>query len=628
MRETSFIEQNEEKWREFEQILEGQRHDPEKLNELFIKVTDDLSYARTFYPNRSVRVYLNGLAQKVFFYIYKGKTSRRSRFITFWTYDLPLLVYEARKELLLSFVIFVFAIAIGMLSSAADPNFPRSILGDHYINMTDENIRSGDPMAIYKEKGELNMFLGITLNNILVALQTFVLGIFYAIGTIGSLLYNGIMLGAFQFFFIEKGLFWESFLAVWLHGAFEISSIVIAGAAGLTMGKGLVFPGTLSRMRSFQLAARRGMSILTGTIPLFIVAGFIESYFTRHTEAPDFLRGTFIFACFIFVVFYFVIFPWLKARKSFISSEEKRLTPDVVRRVDYSIIKTTGDLFTETFIFYRKNFQPIVSVSFVGAVLYCVGAFLWTDTKIASMFIYQQGIFGSLQALPQFLIHKHHTLLFPFATVAMSLVAYTVLRAVSKDSDEAHQNDKKTALNQLADFMKTLFIVTLFNLALFTMSWYTLILVLAVFPLLFLWAQIMLSENKGIFFGLERSLRLIGNVYGQMLGLFFTLFLCGMLFMFILDSGSILLLGKGLIWFLLEIISMNFYFSSENAAIFSTIVITFMMIFILLLIFGLWVAGSGLQYFSNLEIHGATFLKERLKQIGKRQKIRGLERED
>ncbi|MBI5914483.1 MAG: stage II sporulation protein M, partial [Bacteroidetes bacterium] len=73
MRETSFIRQNEKKWKEFEQLLNGQHHDPEKLNDLFIQVTDDLSYARTFYPNRSVRVYLNGLAQKVFFNIYKTK---------------------------------------------------------------------------------------------------------------------------------------------------------------------------------------------------------------------------------------------------------------------------------------------------------------------------------------------------------------------------------------------------------------------------------------------------------------------------------------------------------------------------------------------------------------------------
>ena len=78
MRETSFIKQNKEKWKEFEQILENKNKDPDKLNELFIQITDDLSYSRTFYPNRSVRVYLNNLAQRIFTSIYKNKKSRKN----------------------------------------------------------------------------------------------------------------------------------------------------------------------------------------------------------------------------------------------------------------------------------------------------------------------------------------------------------------------------------------------------------------------------------------------------------------------------------------------------------------------------------------------------------------------
>ena len=627
MRETSFIEQNKEKWQEFEQFLEGQRQDPEKLNELFVQVTDDLSFARTFYPNRSVRVYLNGLGQKIFFNIYKGKKSRWSRFVAFWTEDLPFLLYEARKDLLLAFLIFALAMAIGMLSSAADPDFPRMIMGDRYIDMTEENIQSGDPMAVYKERGELNMFLGITLNNILVALQTFVLGIFYAIGTIGSLLYNGIMLGAFQYFFIEKGLFRESFLAVWLHGAFEISSIVIAGAAGLTMGKGLVFPGTLSRLRSFQLAARRGMSIMVGTIPLFIAAGFTESYLTRNTDAPDLLRGTFIFVCFGFVLFYFVLFPWLKARKGFAKRKEERLTPDVDRAVDFSSIKTTGDLFTEAFISFRKNFQSIAWAAFVGAVLFCAGAFFFAKVAPAKLFIYQQGMFSSVQAIPQFLVNENHFLLFPLTVLGMSLVTFVAQRALARGNEGGNVQDNSSISSQIFDFLKTLVVVILFNLLLVTTDWYTLFLVLLAFPFLFLWTQVMLSERSNVFSGIERTFRISGGTYGQMLGLFFTLLLCGTLFLLILDSGSFLILGRGLLWFLLEIITMNFYFTPEHAAIFSNVLITFMMVFIMLLIFGLWVTGSGLQYFSNREIHEAGYLKERISRIGRREKIRGMERE-
>ena len=276
MRESSFIRQNKEKWEEFEGILENKYKDPDKLNDLFVQVTDDLSFSRTFYPNRSVRVYLNGLAQKVFFSIYRTKNSRRSRIFHFWLEELPKLVYEARREFRTAFLLFALAMAIGALSSAMEPEFLRTILGDSYVDMTLRNIESGDPMAVYKEKGAFGMSVGITANNIFVALLTFVSGVFYAIGTVGLLLQNGVMVGAFQYFFVQEGLFWESFLTIWLHGTLEISAIVIAGAAGLTMGRGLVFPGTLSWLKSFQQSAWRGIKSLMGTVPPFFIGGFFE----------------------------------------------------------------------------------------------------------------------------------------------------------------------------------------------------------------------------------------------------------------------------------------------------------------------------------------------------------------
>ena len=54
MRETQFIKQNQEKWSEFEQTLRGEAKDADRLRDLFVQITDDLSYSRTFYPNRSV----------------------------------------------------------------------------------------------------------------------------------------------------------------------------------------------------------------------------------------------------------------------------------------------------------------------------------------------------------------------------------------------------------------------------------------------------------------------------------------------------------------------------------------------------------------------------------------------
>ncbi|MGB3802260.1 MAG: stage II sporulation protein M, partial [Lewinella sp.] len=79
MRETDFIEKNKDKWERYEASLKTSDQDPELLNQLYVHTTDDLSISRTFYPNRSVRVYLNGLAQRTFLQIYRGRRGQVSK---------------------------------------------------------------------------------------------------------------------------------------------------------------------------------------------------------------------------------------------------------------------------------------------------------------------------------------------------------------------------------------------------------------------------------------------------------------------------------------------------------------------------------------------------------------------
>lgn len=120
---------------------------------------------------------------------------------------------------------------------------------------------------------------------------------------------NGIMLGAFQTFFYRHDLLWESALAIWLHGTLEISAIIVAGAAGLALGNGWLFPGSYSRGESFRRGAKRGAKIIVGTVPVFIAAGFIEGFITRHTHLPDALRLSLIFVSLAFVIFYYIYLP-------------------------------------------------------------------------------------------------------------------------------------------------------------------------------------------------------------------------------------------------------------------------------------------------------------------------------
>ena len=317
MREAAFVKQNKDKWSTFENLLSNKiSMNPDDLSDLYIEITDHLSYAKTFYPKSNTEFYLNQLASTAHQKIYKTKKESKNRIITFFTKEFPMEFYQHQRKLLIAFLVFALFVIIGAFSAASEGDFVRSFLGDGYINMTLENIEKGDPMAVYKQQGEFNMFLGITLNNIKVALMAFTYGLLLGIGSLYVMLQNGLMLGSFQYFFYEKGLLWESARTIWIHGTIEISVIIVAGCAGLTLGAGMLFPDTYTRLESFKRGVKSGLKILMSTIPFFIVAGFLEGFVTRHTEMPDWLAILIISLSLGLILFYYVYYPIYLNKKS------------------------------------------------------------------------------------------------------------------------------------------------------------------------------------------------------------------------------------------------------------------------------------------------------------------------
>src|SRR5688500_13694339 len=107
MREAAFIKQNRSRWEEFEKVIKNpQQASPDRLAELFVQVTDDLSFARTQYPESRTTLYLNDLAGKVHLEIYKNKKEEKNRFVAFWKTELPAVMYEVQRPLLYSLIIF------------------------------------------------------------------------------------------------------------------------------------------------------------------------------------------------------------------------------------------------------------------------------------------------------------------------------------------------------------------------------------------------------------------------------------------------------------------------------------------------------------------------------------------
>lgn len=626
MRETEFINQNKEKWNEFEEVLKNDKNDPEKLSRLFIETTDDLSFSRTYYPNRSVRVYLNGVAQQIFQRIYKNKKVSKNKWGSFWTETLPDALWYSRKQLLWSLIIFVGGFLIGILSSRYYTDFVAIILGENYAAMTEANIENGDPMAVYKGENPITMFLRIALNNIRVSFMAFILGIFYGSGTVLILLFNGVMVGAFIYFFIERDLFQESFLAIMLHGTIELSMIVLAGNAGLTLAKGLVFPKSYSRIQSFILSARQGIKIMLGVSAFLVIAAFIESFATRHTETPDFIRAIVIVLSLGLVIGYFVWYPWRRNQLGLTGErEEERLQPEREIKISYQEIKAAGKIFTETFFFFKKHLNKLLAMSSIAAGVVSICLLIILGENFISFpfdndgYYYEEVIMDVLLVLWPW---EELNNFFAFSEVPLLLPLYAAVLSYILLFCGFHVSRENANNISFSGFIKRNFhnalIASFTILAPFFLDlWLLVICELMLGPIMILSFFTSVKEQVFISSAVGRTFVLLKGNWNRLTGLFFILL---SIFWICMLSGSSQLWG-----FFAEIISMNINANWEYASYVSPFVYVFFTLFVLSMVFPLMVFGYNLFYYTLVEINEANNLKSRIEKIGIQKRAYGLE---
>ena len=318
MRESVFVRRHAPDWELFEERLaQAGEADADALADGYVRLGDDLAFAQTFYPGSATAAYLNDLQADVHRRLYRNRREERGRLVRFWTHEVPLAAYAARRALGLALAVFLGSVALGAVSSAGDARFSRLVLGDGYVSMTDANIAAGDPMAVYKQAQPFDMSVNIALNNVLVSFFAFaglltVGGLVlpgFAFGTAQALFRNGVMVGTFAHLFVSQGLGGTFARVVFIHGALELSAIVVAGGAGFAMGGALLFPGTYPRLASFRAGALVGAKLVLGLVPIFVTAAVLEGVVTRRTEMPLWVAVAIIAGSFAFMAFYYVWLP-------------------------------------------------------------------------------------------------------------------------------------------------------------------------------------------------------------------------------------------------------------------------------------------------------------------------------
>ena len=312
MREALFIKKNRDRW------LRNQHKPADDADEMandFTQLVDDLAYAKTFYPSSKVTQYINSEASKIYLTIYKNRKEESNRLLDFWKYDLPLTIRKHHKVVFFAFIIFLIFFSIGFFISLQDEGIARTFFGDGYVDRTLENIEKGNPFGIYESGNPILSWLHLMIHNIRVSLLMFASGIFAGIPSLNFLAQNAAMVGIFDQFFAAKGLGVQFFLVVFVHGALELTAIIISGAAGLILGKSFLFPGTIKRIDALKRGAKDGVKIMIGLMPVFALAAFFEGFITRLYNDISVLTTIITSLSVVFVIWYFVIYPVRIGRK-------------------------------------------------------------------------------------------------------------------------------------------------------------------------------------------------------------------------------------------------------------------------------------------------------------------------
>ena len=127
------------------------------------------------------------------------------------------------------------------------------------------------------------MFGYYIMHNIGIAFQTFASGLLFGLGSAFFLVFNGLMIGAVAGHLTHIGFgqtFWTFVIG---HGAFELTAIVLAGAAGLQLGWALIAPGQMRRAEALRTAAKKSVQLICGVMLFLLIAAFIEAYWSSMT---------------------------------------------------------------------------------------------------------------------------------------------------------------------------------------------------------------------------------------------------------------------------------------------------------------------------------------------------------
>jgi uncharacterized membrane protein SpoIIM required for sporulation len=256
-----------------------------ELGLLYRQAAADLSAVRADRSSRTLEQYLNKVVARAHNFVYSGPRTTFAGLWRFMVHGYPRLLRQLSGYVWLSTAITLTAAALGVFVTLVHPQFGEIFVGAEKMEGIRQHRLWMDSILSVKPQASS----AIMTNNIGVCFAAFAMGITAGLGTIYLLFFNGLMLGTIATVCAKYHLSLSLWSFIAAHGALELPSIMLAGAAGLRLGAGMLFPGMLRRKDALALAGLEAIQLVAGTIPLLTIAGTLEA-FLSPTHAPNALK--------------------------------------------------------------------------------------------------------------------------------------------------------------------------------------------------------------------------------------------------------------------------------------------------------------------------------------------------
>lgn len=305
-----WIARREQSWQQLDALLKQvekrglkslRANEIQNLASLYRSVSADLARARTHQVGNLIEQKLQILTARSYSQIYQGSRRQEWQAIReFYVWGFPAVVQQSRGYITLAVFLFVLAAAVSWWLAWRDPSFLALVVPPDLITQ----VRDRQELWMGSIVGvEPFASSSIMINNIRVSFLAVAGGMTAGLFTTYLVLINGVLIGTIGALVGQNKLAFPFWAFVFPHGSLELPAIFMAAAAGFLIARGILFPGSYRRVDALKLYGHQAARLVFGVIPLLVVAGVIEGFFSPNPAIPNSLKyvtGIVILVAFMF----------------------------------------------------------------------------------------------------------------------------------------------------------------------------------------------------------------------------------------------------------------------------------------------------------------------------------------